>query len=155
MSDFITETGKLLGNLGGTIVNWLPSTKDVQTVVVKEVKTMTVIPASIFFRLAGLSGAIAVGIGAYGAHAFRDSGATEEQKRTFETASRYHFFHTLALLAVPLAGKPVLVGSLLVTGMTVFCGTCYISALTGNSSLNRFTPYGGMTLIAAWASMMF
>ena len=68
MSDFITETGKLLGNLGGTIVNWLPSTKDVQTVVVKEVKTMTVIPASIFVRLAGLSGAIAVGIGAYGAH---------------------------------------------------------------------------------------
>jgi len=39
-------------------------------------------------------------------------------------------------------------------GMLLFCGSCYYHALTGNTVIRRVTPYGGMLLIAAWASMM-
>lgn len=35
--------------------------------------------------------------------------ATDEQRLVFETANRYHFIHTLALLAVPLTNRPNLV----------------------------------------------
>ena len=78
-------------------------------------------------RLAGLSGAAAVALGAYGAHcelklsvyslqvfwisfllAFRAE-ANPEMKKIYDTANFYHFVHTLALLAVPLTKRPKLV----------------------------------------------
>lgn len=43
----------------------------------------------------------------------------------------------------------------MVTGMLVFSGTCYIYALTERKDVIRFTPYGGMTLIVSWLSMLF
>ena len=44
---------------------------------------------------------------------------------------RYHLIHSAALLAMPLASKPRLSGSLMLGGMALFCGTCYYHALTG------------------------
>ena len=38
-------------------------------------------------RLAGLSGAAAIALGAYGAHAMQ--GVTDEQRKAFEVANRY------------------------------------------------------------------
>ena len=38
-------------------------------------------------RIAGLSGAAAIALGAYGAHAMQ--GVTEEQRKAFEVANRY------------------------------------------------------------------
>ncbi|HAZ25882.1 MAG TPA: DUF423 domain-containing protein, partial [Algoriphagus sp.] len=45
--------------------------------------------------LAGLSGAIAVGLGAFGAHGLEDTLAATGRADTFETAVKYHFYHTL------------------------------------------------------------
>lgn len=105
----------------------------------------------LFIRIAGISGALAVALGAYGAHGMK--GQSVEVKHTFDTGSRYHFIHTLALLAVPLTRNPTLVGSLLTAGMLLFSGTCYFSSLTGITTLNRLAPIGGMALIAGWACM--
>ena len=33
----------------------------------------------------------------------------QEQKRVFDTASRYHFIHTLALLGLPMCRMPIVV----------------------------------------------
>ncbi|KAI1287442.1 Transmembrane protein [Halotydeus destructor] len=103
-------------------------------------------------RLAGLSGALAVGLGAYGAHGMKKT--TDDRRNVFETANKYHFIHTLALLAVPLTHRPNLVGTLLVVGTAGFSGTCYFHAMTGDSEIIKYTPYGGMTLIAAWLAMI-
>jgi len=105
-----------------------------------------------WIRLAGLSGAIAVGMGAYGAHGLKN--VSPEQKLVFETANRYHFIHSLALLAVPMTNRPELVGTLLLLGIAVFSGTCYTHGITGNEQIIRFTPYGGMALIFAWLAMI-
>ncbi|KAG8194507.1 hypothetical protein JTE90_013259 [Oedothorax gibbosus] len=107
-----------------------------------------------FIRMAGLSGAVAVAMGAYGSHAFYNKPVAEELKAAYKTANYYHFLHTLALLAVPLTNRPKLVGALMMTGMIVFCGTCYAYALTGNRAFSKYTPYGGTCLIVAWLSMM-
>lgn len=55
-----------------------------------------------FVRIAALSGAAAVGFAAYGAHKKYPKDRVEELKPIYETANRIHFFHTLALLGVPL-----------------------------------------------------
>ena len=48
-------------------------------------------------RLAGVSGAAAVGLGAYGAHGLQGKDPT--WKHIYDTASRYHLVHSAALLA--------------------------------------------------------
>lgn len=85
--------------------------------------------SSIFIRLAGISklfplkdpleclnietflgGMSAVILGAYGAHRqFKSSDETRDPKAIFETANRYHFFHSIALIAMPLTKRPFLV----------------------------------------------
>lgn len=62
-----------------------------------------------FIRLAGLSGAAAVILGAYGAHRPFPENSEVDLRKIFETANRYHFFHTIALLGVPLSRSPILV----------------------------------------------
>ncbi|XP_055946812.1 transmembrane protein 256 homolog [Argiope bruennichi] len=129
-----------------------------QTTPVLPVGTMNLsrVAGHLFIKFAGVSGAAAVAMGAYGSHGFYPKAdVPAELKDVFKTANYYHFLHTLALLAVPLTKRPNLVGSLLTTGMLIFCGTCYAYALTGNKSLIRFTPYGGSLLIIAWLSMVF
>ncbi|XP_033637795.1 transmembrane protein 256 homolog [Asterias rubens] len=110
--------------------------------------------AEIFIRIAGVSGFLAVALGAYGSHGLKKH-VDAKTFETFQTANRYHFIHTLALLAVPMTRHPMMVGWLLAVGMLGFCGTCYYSALTGTTTFNRFTPYGGMTLMAGWLAMAF
>jgi len=107
-------------------------------------------------RLAGLSGAAAISLGAYGAHVLAPKGkeVNEEQVKAFEVANRYHMVHSVALLGVPLVRAPRVTGFLMVGGMVVFCGTTYYHALTGDKQYRRLTPYGGMLLIAAWLSMI-
>ena len=107
-------------------------------------------------RLAGLSGATAVALGAYGAHVLNVSkeGVTEEQRKAFEVANRYHLIHSVALLGVPLVKKPSLTGFLMVGGIAMFWGTTYYHAFTGDKQYRQFTPYGGILLIAAWLSMI-
>jgi len=106
--------------------------------------------------MAGIFGAIAVGLGAYGAHVIHNNkDISDRTKEVYERANKYHLLHSLALLAVPLTAHPCVVGSLLVVGMTVFCGTCYIHVFTGNKSIIRLTPFGGITLIVAWLSMAY
>ncbi|XP_046393253.1 transmembrane protein 256 homolog [Ischnura elegans] len=107
-----------------------------------------------YIRLAGVFGASAVILGAYGAHTFNKQAKSDELKVAFETANRYHFLHTIPLLALPLVRRPHLVGTLMISGMTIFCGTCYAYAFTGNPTVRQFTPYGGTLLIFGWLAML-
>lgn len=61
-----------------------------------------------FVRLAGLSGASAVVLGAIGSHHLNIQDKPE-LRNVFETANRFHFFHSIALLAMPLTKYPVIV----------------------------------------------
>lgn len=75
-----------------------------------------------FVRLAGLSGATAVIMGAYGKHylvKIIDAKEQMESKAVFETANRFHFLHSFALLAMPLARRPVLVSCMYVICINV------------------------------------
>ncbi|RVE43997.1 hypothetical protein evm_011352 [Chilo suppressalis] len=106
-------------------------------------------------RLAGLSGASAVVLGAMGAHrTFPETENKEDLKKIFETSNRFHFLHTLALMSVPLCRRPYIAGAFFVAGMGLFCGTCYYHAFTGDRCFRRLTPIGGSCLILGWLAMV-
>lgn len=54
-----------------------------------------------WLRVAGLSGASAVILGTYGAHAFHPE--DDHYLATFETANKYHFIHSLLIGLAPSA----------------------------------------------------
>lgn len=60
-------------------------------------------------RLAGISGALAVALAAYGSHQFKKQGKSVELRDLFNTAQYYHMVHSIALLSLPLVKKPFLV----------------------------------------------
>ncbi len=111
----------------------------------------------IFLVLAGLSGACAVALGAYGAHAV---GRGSELYPIFSTASSYHFYHTIALVAAALlldrlngswARRFLLAAAVLfVVGIVLFAGSLYVNALSGGESSTRFAPIGGTSFIVGW-----
>ncbi|HLP27957.1 MAG TPA: DUF423 domain-containing protein [Candidatus Didemnitutus sp.] len=108
---------------------------------------------------AGISGALAVAVGAIGAHAlegYLDAHAME----TYTKAATYHFYHTLALLGVGIYAKhrPSTMltwsGRLFIIGMVLFSGSLYLLALTGIRQLGMITPLGGVAFIAGWACLV-
>lgn len=62
-----------------------------------------------FIRIAGLMGASAVALGAYGAHRKYPKDRVDELKPVYETGNRFHFFHTLAMFGVPFSRNPKVV----------------------------------------------
>jgi uncharacterized membrane protein YgdD (TMEM256/DUF423 family) len=102
---------------------------------------------------------VAVGAGAFGAHALRVR-LGPELLAVWQTAVQYHFGHALGLLAVGVLlriepGRRGLAaaGWLLVAGVALFSGSLYLMALTGARALGMVTPVGGVVLLAAWATL--
>ena len=115
--------------------------------------------AKLFLTLASLSGMTAVILGAFGAHALKDR-LDEYSLGVFETAVQYHFYHSLALLAVgvialQLPSTTLLKSSgwLFFIGILVFSGSLYILSMTGVKWLGAITPLGGLAFIAGWACL--
>jgi uncharacterized membrane protein YgdD (TMEM256/DUF423 family) len=104
--------------------------------------------------------ALAVGIGAFGAHGLQ--GKLDSYSMTiYERAVFYHFFHALGILIVAslMASGRVpqstggWVGWLLLAGIILFSGSLYVLALTGQRMLGAITPFGGVSFIAAWVML--
>ncbi|KAK9285403.1 hypothetical protein L1049_024595 [Liquidambar formosana] len=107
----------------------------------------------LWHKVAAFSGVAALGLGAYGAHAFKPKNLA--YKEVWQTASLYHLVHTAALLAAPLTNRPNIFGGLLTTGILAFSGTCYTVALLEDRKYSSLAPFGGFAFIAAWASLLF
>jgi len=116
------------------------------------------------YRQALVSGsllaALAVILGAFGAHALKAL-VTPEKLLVFETGVRYHFYHSLALLATGIiyshfpAKQLRLATGLFITGIALFSGSLYgmvFVSISGGSlgPLGIITPIGGLFFIAAW-----
>jgi uncharacterized membrane protein YgdD (TMEM256/DUF423 family) len=115
----------------------------------------------VFLSLGAVSALIAVGAGAFGAHALRAT-LSADLLDTFETGVRYQMYHALGLLAVglvsvrfSLGGSPWLpaAGWLLVAGTLLFSGSLYLLALTGVRQLGAITPLGGVAFLLGWAAL--
>ena len=112
--------------------------------------------------IASLLMALAVGLGAFGAHGLKDR-LSEYSMSVYEKAVFYHFVHALGLLIVALMAKTGSisvaggnrVGWLLSIGVVVFSGSLYALAISGVRVLGAITPIGGIAFIAAWGLLAF
>jgi uncharacterized membrane protein YgdD (TMEM256/DUF423 family) len=109
----------------------------------------------LFFALGCAAGFLAVGLGAFGAHALK-ARLSPELLSTFEVGVRYQMYHALALLAVGWActrwpGAAVNAsGWLFVAGIVLFSGSLYVLSLTGVRWLGAIAPIGGAAFLAGW-----
>lgn len=98
-------------------------------------------------------GALAVALGAFGAHALKQT-LDAQALEWWDTGVRY-LFHNLpglalcGLLARP-DRQPRAAALSLIAGMAIFSGTLCAMALTGARWLGAITPIGGVLLIAGW-----
>ena len=119
--------------------------------------------------IAAILGGLSVALGAFGAHGLEsmvEAGkVAPDDLKTYETAVRYQFYHTFAILALGLgysflnAKHTKLALGLFLTGIIIFSGSLYFLVFsepllgTRLSFLGAVTPLGGLCLIAGWFFM--
>ena len=114
-----------------------------------------------FVAIGAILGAIAVALGAFGAHGLKKI-VDAETVQTFQTGVQYQMYHSIALL---LAGilyekcSPKMIrvaGILFIIGMILFSGSLYLltaGRAGGSASFDKagiITPFGGVSFIAGW-----
>lgn len=111
-----------------------------------------------WLTIAGLLGASAVALGAFGSHGLRPL-VSAELLAVWRTAVEYHMFHTLATLAIVGGVRSVTPWRwtlrLWTLGVVLFSGSLYVLVLSGWRSLGIITPFGGVSLIAGWLGLVF
>lgn len=101
--------------------------------------------------------ALAVGMGAFGAHALKDR-LDPYALSVYEKAVFYHFIHGFALLIVTVLSLqgtlPTALAQrlslLFLGGVLLFSGSLYLLALSGLRWLGAITPLGGTAFILGW-----
>lgn len=99
---------------------------------------------------AAISAAIAVALGAFGAHSLAKQ-VSATALETWKTAAHYHLIHSVALLFLAnLPTKSSLPRVLIATGMCIFAVTLYLLVLLNLKFLGAITPIGGALMIVGW-----
>jgi uncharacterized membrane protein YgdD (TMEM256/DUF423 family) len=111
--------------------------------------------------LASIFLAVAVGLGAFGAHGLRNV-VTPNDLAIWEKAVLYHMIHSLGALFLSLAQYPALVerrmkriSSLLLVSTVIFSGSLYLLVLLQQRWMGAITPIGGTGFIVAWLALAF
>jgi uncharacterized membrane protein YgdD (TMEM256/DUF423 family) len=109
-----------------------------------------------FLVIGAVIAALGVIIGAFGAHALKDTLVKAGNSETYETAVKYQFYHAFAILLVGVlvqrqqtqwlswAGWAFLIGIL------IFSGALYLICFTGKKYFGAIAPIGGTAFIAGW-----
>jgi uncharacterized membrane protein YgdD (TMEM256/DUF423 family) len=97
--------------------------------------------------------ALAVGLGAFGAHGLRDK-LDAYSMDVWNKAVFYHFIHGLGMLIASLMPRTSPVSEYacwaMAAGILIFSGSLYLLAVTGVRTLGAITPIGGLCFIAGW-----
>jgi uncharacterized membrane protein YgdD (TMEM256/DUF423 family) len=110
----------------------------------------------IWIAVGAFSGALTVGLGAFGAHALEERVPAGDLE-IWNTAVQYQGLHALALVLFGLFAERRATGGLpgwaFLAGSAIFAGTLYGIVLGGPRWLGAITPLGGTALIAGWLAL--
>ena len=104
---------------------------------------------------AGILLALAMVLGAFGAHALKAE-LSPERLQVYETAVMYHFFNALGLLGIGLTLRFVnsravrWAGVLVLICIVLFSCSLYALTFGAPRPIGIVTPFGGLALIAGW-----
>lgn len=119
-----------------------------------------------FFSTASILGALAVLLGAFGAHILKAK-LSPELLLSFETGVRYQFYHTMALFIagillndsknklIQYAGFSFIIGILFFSGSLYIISTHEIIGISNYKWLGPITPFGGLCFITGWIFLFF
>jgi len=103
---------------------------------------------------ASILGFIAVALGAFGAHALKETLTERATLTTWQTAVLYQLVHSVALLVVAgwsdHTGKILWAARCWTMGVILFSGSLYWLALGGPKILGPITPLGGLAFLFGW-----
>ena len=113
---------------------------------------------TLFVIIGSLLAALAVGLGALGAHALK-SHLTAEQLTTYHTAVQYQMYHAIGLVLVGLLALHHqsqwfdAAGWSMFVGIILFSGLLYLWLATGRRFFVYPVPVGGIAFIIGWVLM--
>ncbi len=106
-----------------------------------------------WISIAALNLAIAVALGAFGAHGLKAI-VSSQQLEWWQTATLYWFIHGLGLLLVGILIRlnyaTQTTAWLLQVGVIIFAGSLYAMTLGAPRWFGAITPIGGVLMIAGW-----
>jgi uncharacterized membrane protein YgdD (TMEM256/DUF423 family) len=114
-----------------------------------------------FITAGALLGAIAVALGAFGAHGLKKI-VPADTVQTFQTAVQYQIYHALAILLTGVLYDKCypkfvrMAGILFLIGIILFSGSLYLitagkaAETTSFDKAGIITPFGGVAFIAGW-----
>lgn len=110
----------------------------------------------LFITLGAVNAGCAVLLGAAGAHLLK-ARLIPEAMSVFNTALQFHLFHALGLILVGLVAMHNphsrairMSGWFMLAGLLLFSGSLYVYVLADLPAFRRFTPWGGISFVAAW-----
>ena len=112
------------------------------------------------YLIAGaVSGCLAVGLGAFGAHALKGA-LSDPLLDIYHTATDYQMYHSVALVLTAIllpqfsSSKALLWSArFFLSGTILFSGSLYLLALTGEKWLGAITPIGGTAFMLGWFAL--
>lgn len=119
-----------------------------------------------FLIAASILGALAVALGAFGAHGLENLTTDPKILHGFQTGTQYQVYHALALLAVAILYEKFPVkamkwaGYSFITGIILFSGSLYLLTFLKIKESNAvkiagpITPLGGVCFIAGWLLLL-
>lgn len=115
--------------------------------------------ARLFLLLGSINMALAVIIGAFGAHALK-ARLDETLTKVYHTGVEYHFYHALGLILIGIIAMNIPAniwikssGWMMFIGIILFSGSLYSLSILNLRWLGMITPVGGLLFIAAWVSL--
>ena len=116
-----------------------------------------------FIQAGALLGAVAVALGAFGAHALKAMLETSGRADTFKTAVKYQFYHAIALVLIGILIQNCAVnaerfynwsGYAFLVGVVIFSGSLYTICFTGIRAFGAIAPIGGTLMIIGWVLLL-
>ncbi len=110
----------------------------------------------LFLKIGAIFGALSVILGAFGAHALKETLLSSGRFETYETAIKYSFYHSLALILVGILSKEFTnkwlnySGTCYIIGTIIFSGSLLILCFSGVKAMGAVAPIGGTLLVLAW-----
>ncbi len=117
------------------------------------------VTAKLFLLLGSGNAALAVILGAFGAHALK-ARLGDALMKVYQTGVEYHFYHALGLILVGIIAMNLPVnawlksaGWMMFVGIILFSGSLYLLSIFNLRWLGMVTPFGGLLFILSWSSL--
>ena len=106
--------------------------------------------------IGGVSGFLAVALGAFGAHGLK-SQLSPEMLEIYKTGVFYHLIHSVVVFALGLSANEKFNKSAIFfsIGILLFSFSLYLYSVTAVMLFAFITPFGGVSLLIGWALAVY